>query len=66
MQNYINGKELHKMAKKFTNMTINIRLTIGHIEIRDSLEAVWLNNESKIEIKLRIVGWGYKIKLNAK
>ena len=43
-------------------MIINIRLTIGHKEIRDSMEQIRLENESKIEIKLRLVGGGYKIK----
>ena len=66
IQNHINGEELHKIAKKYINMTINIRLTIGHKEIRDSIDAVKLSNESKIEIKLRIIGGCHKIKLNAK
>ena len=45
---------------------INIRLTVGHNQIRDSIDALQLINESRIEIKLRIIGGSPKLILNNK
>ena len=45
---------------------INIRLTFGHKEIRDSTDVIQLISESRIEIKLRIIGGSPKLILNNK
>ena len=34
----------------------DLRLTIGNREIHDSTDAIQLINESRIEVKLRIIG----------